>query len=428
MTVEVIDEADVERLKRIKNKRTRVAEITAIGGLRNASSYVILGMLRNKDLADLALVELGPDLPYSAQELCLGRPALRDKMINAIGGIKNIHTKAHYKAIKQYKDGWNTGVKVPCPELAISLIKEHGSKLSEEAQVYALEDDDLRALLFSELGPEGISPVAVSRVANKSKSIAAWLRGHGVEVRDVVVDAIEPDDGMVLESYSPAPTDQPYSALDKFYVRRGTMDKGVIRDCYGDAYFNRRIGYGPNDVVMDCGANIGGYSVRVSQAVRHVFGYEPDRENFILARKNLERNARSNYTLTNAALIHDDSPFVEFHRNNQSNRALHTICEAPGLTKVRVPAVRFSYEVAKIKPTIIKMDIEGAEWNIFRYDTTNWSSVRAFMMEWHQTWLKDKSQEKFRWVVGRLKEIFDVVDAQNPGDGMMSYIYAYNRS
>lgn len=212
---------------------------------------------------------------------------------------------------------------------------------------------------------------------------------------------------------------------ESFYVRQGTSDQLVIDECYGTTYFKKFFSYKPTDIVLDVGANIGGYSTRVSKLVKEVHSYEPDKDNFELASKNLQHNNCNNVTIYNYALISNNVPNVSFYVNNLKNKGMHSLIEKRGRTAVTVNAKRFSEEVNRIKPNKIKLDIEGAEYDIFLNNDIDWSSADTIMMEWHQSHLNDKDQSKFKYITSYLKANFSTVIAPPPTlKAWTSLIYA----
>ena len=69
--------------------------------------------------------------------------------------------------------------------------------------------------------------------------------------------------------------------------------------------------YKSTDIVLDVGTNIGAYSTRVSSLVKCVYGFEPLKDNYELALKNLNRNNIKNVKLQNVALIGTDDNKVD---------------------------------------------------------------------------------------------------------------------
>jgi len=97
--------------------------------------------------------------------------------------------------------------------------------------------------------------------------------------------------------------------------------------------------------------------------------------------------------------------------------------------ETKVPAQRFSRVLKQSNANVIKMDIEGAEWNILSDRTVDWSDVDMLMLEWHSSWMKDTSGDKLRWVLEHLKLNFPTVINTEPthGSKALSFIYATKR-
>ena len=96
---------------------------------------------------------------------------------------------------------------------------------------------------------------------------------------------------------------KPKNGNEVFYCRPNSSDEGVIKECYSPMYFKEYMNYKSTDIVLDVGTNIGAYSTRVSSLVKCVYGFEPLKDNYELALKNLNRNNIKNVKLQNVALI-----------------------------------------------------------------------------------------------------------------------------
>ena len=169
---------------------------------------------------------------------------------------------------------------------------------------------------------------------------------------------------------------------DIFDIRPDTSDKGVIKECYSPMYFTY-MKYNKNDIVLDAGVNIGCFSTRVSKLVNKVYGYEPMKENYELAKINLDKNNRKNVELYNMALVSNDDKEIKFYLSNGKNKGSHTILKTRGREVCTTKARKFSEVLAETKANKVKMDIEGAEQKILSEDNIDWSGVDAFVMEWH---------------------------------------------
>ena len=203
-----------------------------------------------------------------------------------------------------------------------------------------------------------------------------------------------------------------YSRMgDTFYCRPDSSDEYVVRECYSPMYFKDYMNYNENDIVLDVGANIGAYSTRVSKLVKEVYSFEALKENYDLAQKNLDRNNVTNVKLYNNALIGTDDDEINFYLSKGKNLGGHTILPTRGRGITVVKARKFSDVLSETKATKIKMDIEGAEWNILSEDDIDWSTVNGLVMEWHHKSFKNTRVEKFKWVMDYLSDKFKVVES-----------------
>jgi FkbM family methyltransferase len=133
----------------------------------------------------------------------------------------------------------------------------------------------------------------------------------------------------------------------------------------------------PGDVVYDIGANIGWYSLLAARVVGpagSVLAFEPSLENALVARQNAAVNRLANITVIAAALTDEDGwmPFLEkgslegrLEKDDgpaQAERRARQTVQVAGRTLV--PATTLDSWIAHTgqpAPTLIKIDVEGAE-------------------------------------------------------------------
>ncbi|HEY6454237.1 MAG TPA: FkbM family methyltransferase [Steroidobacteraceae bacterium] len=123
----------------------------------------------------------------------------------------------------------------------------------------------------------------------------------------------------------------------------------------------------PGDCVLDIGANIGLYSLALSRAVGstgRVIAFEPDPDNAVLLRKNLDANGCGNVTVIEDALG-DESKDVNLYESDDNRGALST-SDVLGVGEehaIRVRMRRGDAVLAQlgVQPRLAKIDVEGAE-------------------------------------------------------------------
>lgn len=130
----------------------------------------------------------------------------------------------------------------------------------------------------------------------------------------------------------------------------------------------------PDDVVADIGAYVGEYSIWASkQGVKKVLSYEATPETFQV----LKMNQQPQMEVFNMAVCGDDSEFIDLYISSGIGVTNSIAKKGRKAGKVSVPAIR--YEKALQNATVVKIDIEGAEYglNIIQ------PQLRAMILEFH---------------------------------------------
>jgi len=104
-----------------------------------------------------------------------------------------------------------------------------------------------------------------------------------------------------------------------------------------------------DDIVLDLGANVGGFSIRAAQKAKHVYAVEP------LFYRELEENIALNgmqdkITVLKCAIGTDGNKIALSYRDHHDVVPTHT------LSRIR--------STIGVPVTFLKVDIEGAEWGI----------------------------------------------------------------
>ena len=215
----------------------------------------------------------------------------------------------------------------------------------------------------------------------------------------------------------------------KAYVREGTSDSFIVKEIMGGEYHHLNIQEG--DVVADFGLNIGIFACWASmKGAKEVWGYEPDEDNFELAKRNVELNGFADKCkLFNDAVVGNDDKMRRFSVNLKKNKAAHSLVAKRGRDTSTVTCQNFNTVLDEMRPDIIKMDIEGGELEILRNLKPGiLSSAREFIMEFHHAHLNDIGSEVlFREVIDIMQNNYDVVKYRaEPKGAWVSNIFCYN--
>jgi FkbM family methyltransferase len=136
-------------------------------------------------------------------------------------------------------------------------------------------------------------------------------------------------------------------------------------------------------IIFDLGANIGGFAFRALKlGAKKVIAFEPDQYNFDMIRLNCGDD-REDFVAIMAAVTANKIGEVTFYIP-QSKQSACSGNLLPGTRKraFKVNAVRFDDQLQLYKPNLIKMDIEGGEYDLLLGYTLP-EFVRELIIEIH---------------------------------------------
>ena len=139
----------------------------------------------------------------------------------------------------------------------------------------------------------------------------------------------------------------------------------------------------PHPIILDCGANIGlstlYFAMQYPNASIHAF--EPDASIFYLLQKNIQDNHLSNVTLHNQAIWTQDTELSFSNKGSEASQI-----DATGQSPTKVKATRFADFLKQFeKVDFVKMDIEGAEFEVVQDCADQLHKIQNFFLEYHGT-------------------------------------------
>lgn len=154
------------------------------------------------------------------------------------------------------------------------------------------------------------------------------------------------------------------------------------------------------DTILDAGANIGYYSLKLSEMCGpsgSVFAFEPDPENFKVLSLNVETNKASNVRLFNCALSDFDGTARLFR--SATNAGDYSLFPRVGPTKPPVDvACRRIDSITDLitrSPRLIKIDVQGLEAAVLRGATNSfkkWNPRPVILLEFEPDTLRSAGE------------------------------------
>lgn len=156
----------------------------------------------------------------------------------------------------------------------------------------------------------------------------------------------------------------------QFTLWGDSNDSSVYRDALTHGQFDTHIAevmkavIKPTDVCLDIGANIGVFSVLLSQLAPtgHVFAFEASPTISELLSKSVSGNGCTNVTVLNKAVSVDSQPlYVDCASDYQAGSYVSTKPESSASVSTESVSVDQFVAARRVKPTFMKIDVEGWE-------------------------------------------------------------------
>jgi FkbM family methyltransferase len=195
----------------------------------------------------------------------------------------------------------------------------------------------------------------------------------------------------------------------KFYYREGMSDKKTFDEVLGnEVYLKKSMSIQAGERWMDCGGNVGAFTLLACSKGARVTVYEPDPFNCEMIKKNLELNGFT-ATVVQAALVHNDVKQLTLFIGNNGNVWRNSIVKKWNNKGIKVSCLNFDSEAKNFD--CCKMDIEGAE--MFILENTN-KVFNKLVYEW--SFDIDDSLPRFWNIIEKQKKKYsDLKDIGNTG-------------
>lgn len=145
----------------------------------------------------------------------------------------------------------------------------------------------------------------------------------------------------------------------RFFHREGFSDLKTFEEVLGRrTYLKRGMTIQQGERWMDCGGNVGAFTLLAASMGAEVVVYEPDPNHCELIARNLQLNG-FRAEVKQAALVHDDRKTAALFVGNNQQTWRNSLFKRWNDKGLRVPCVNFDVESSGFDAC--KMDIEGAE-------------------------------------------------------------------
>lgn len=182
------------------------------------------------------------------------------------------------------------------------------------------------------------------------------------------------------------------------WCREGTLDEYVVKE---QKTYAPLFGLVKDQVVMDIGGNIGAFAYFATKyGASQVISFEPDPENIQMFKK----QAIPHSTLVKGAIA-AKSGTAALYLNSGKNKGMHSLQEISGRECIEVKTYAFEKALQRYEPTILKIDIEGGEYDLDF--TCIPDTVEAIAIELHLN--HGNNREQAIQLIKQLKKQFPVV-------------------
>ena len=201
----------------------------------------------------------------------------------------------------------------------------------------------------------------------------------------------------------------------KYLIRRHTTDLAIINEA---SILNPYLAPGyltvpPNGTVVDVGANIGDFTMQASRLCPDglVYAIEPMAANCDSMRQQVELNQAGNVRIVQLALGAEEGE-LELHEAGVQSSAYFGEGKIERVRMTTLSSFMCEHDIAFID--LLKLDCEGAEWDILPAAEDILARVRQLCLEYHNGKLNSE------WLEGWLKKNgYTVFRTSEPWNGLL---------
>ena len=173
---------------------------------------------------------------------------------------------------------------------------------------------------------------------------------------------------------------------------------------------------GSSPVIIDCGANIGLSVIYFKTAYPNctLIAYEPDQKNYDLLQANISSMQLGNIQVRKEA-VWTENKDLHFRSEGTTASRIDSSDSIQESELVNVRAIRFR-EVLNSRVDMLKMDIEGAEYEVLKDIEDKLHLVEILFLEYHGTFQENNKLTEMLGILTRNKFQFYIKEAHNVYD------------
>lgn len=162
----------------------------------------------------------------------------------------------------------------------------------------------------------------------------------------------------------------------------------ILQEIYLQKIYNQFLSGKKDLTLLDLGSNIGLWSMYAAQYAKQVYAFEPAKETYDVAVKNITDNNLTNVKLIQKAIDTKDGTMTLFHNENSTMNSLSPFVNTKPENAEEVKTLRLDTFVKNEKIERIhfaKIDVEGIEDRIFASESFKniVPVLDSFIYEWH---------------------------------------------
>lgn len=170
-----------------------------------------------------------------------------------------------------------------------------------------------------------------------------------------------------------------------FFIRPGTTDEKVVPEVVQKHCYERKdFMFSKGDIWLDIGANIGTFSCyAMMRGAAKVTAFEPEEENYAILVENIRLNGFFDCVRTfKMAVTADGGDIILYTCKSIRNKYRHSIIPHNKWGTVQIKSMAIDTVFTNFTPTCVKMDCEGAEFEIIDRNT-DFSGLSKLVFEYH---------------------------------------------